>query len=389
MSKYRVIWTTFCVMAAITTFWGQAASASITLPIGPGLTQQFGQFTVWSLPFLDNLPFPIGSGDQNARVYAKDSTPGAIKSVDVVVATGANGKEVVDNQDLELAGQLDNAYSTPNPGGADWFATGGGAAFKFFAPPVGTDIVGAGGTAATWDASLKSLYDFLTDASGNTIGNFVIFFNLNETRANPNAPEPISRGGVDGLLYDNDLLAWAQIQVIDAQGVLPTHTYILSSSDDPLGVKTDANEWQEGLDAGPPEPDPTVDPNTVNDPAWAIVHGVITVEAGTGRFLHYGAPDGSEGVSTTTILQNIGADNAAFALFNAELNKDVLGWPGNGYDYLQADIRLTRLSDGYEQAFIQPTGLRYIPEPTSVVVWSVLVGLVITLGWRRRPRPSA
>lgn len=363
----RLVW--FCSAVVSMTAVSQV-QAAITLPApGNGLSLQNGDFQVYSLPFLDNL---FGG-------FSVDSTPGQIKD-GIVIFTGANGNPVTTN----FAG-MDNAFETPSGAGdPNYFLMGDPAVAKFAdpsgGPTSGTDF------ANRWDADVSAVRSFLSQQGG---GDLVLFFNLNDTNGRGTA-----------LDFSQDQLGWAQFDLIDADGILPTRTFYLSSQDDRFGVSTPTDELAAGLAAsalGAPNPNTTSNPDgTANqgagdtdtdiDPQWTYIHGIITVDA-SNNFLHFGPVQPTDPAGASTINQNLGADEAAFAIFNQELS-DLINDPLSGYETLSIDARLSRINNGYEQLFIlpmvnvtrNPPGV--VPEAASLTTWAVL-GL-IGAGARRR-----
>lgn len=336
-----------------------SANASLMLPEPtPQTSQLFGDFHVFSLPFLNNL---FGGG------FDVPSTPGVIKDF-VVLATGASGMPVNTN----FPG-MDNAYPTPS----------GVAGSDFFGTQTTTDPGSAGGVdpvgdaAGTWDTDIAALRQFLID---NASDELAFFFNLNETD---------NVEGLDG----QDMLGWGAVTVIDEDGILPTLTFFLSAADDPL---TASDEHADGLTAsmslGGPEPDPSINPTgTGDDPSlrdaqWAYIHGRITVDA-DGNFLHFGAPLGTDPPGAMEINQNLGADHAAFVMFNQQLS-DLVFDPFSGYETLSFDMRFSRIDNGFEQIFIQPVNVAgfVIPEPSTLALWSLGAAALVGFGWPARKR---
>lgn len=309
------------------------ASASINLPApGGGLSIQYGDFDVYSLGFLQNL-----YGD----AFKVVSTPGAIDG-GVVLMTGASGNPVNDN----FSG-MDNAYPTPSGNGGDpFFSTG------TTADPGSNGSNPISDPAGTWDTDVSAIRSFLSTMNGD----LVFFFNLNETN--------------DGGLGGQDELAWAKVTLTGS--MVPTMEFILS------GTNTSA--------VGP-QPDPTGSGYDINSDQWVYVNGQITVAA-DGSFLHYGPKvNGTDPAGSKTVSQNLGANEAAFAIFNQDLNKLVKD-PLSGYTSLSVDIRLSQIDNGFEQAFIlgmanvETNGV--VPELTSMLTWIGLSTIGGGVLWRRR-----
>ena len=131
-------------------------------------------------------------------------------------------------------------------------------------------------------------------------------------------------------------------------------------------------------------PGSTTAPDVANnsDPNWVYVHGTICVSA-TAGFLGYGPCTAAQtSLGGRDINQNLGANEAAFALYNADLSNLVLN--NTGYDLIRANWQLSNINNGYEQEFsaLAPVG-NNIPEPNTVM----LLGLGLTvLGFGRRLR---
>jgi hypothetical protein len=339
----------------------QTGYAALVLPApGGGLSRANGDFEVYSLPFLENL---FGSG------FSVQSSPGQIQD-GIVIMTGASGGPVNNNPS-----GMDDAYGTPSgTSGLPYFRTGVPAGD--FPDPSGDPSVDS---ATRWDADVAAVRTLLGG------GDLVFFFNLNDTNATDADGVP--------LPFEQDQLAWAQLDLIDSQGILPTLTFYLSAADDPL---TGVDEHAAGLLAsqvlGAPDPNPTTNPSGTSLPAatlddqWSYVHGIITVAA-DGSFLHYGPTLPGDPAGASEIDQNLGADHAAFAMFNQTLN-DLVQNVSSGYERISIDIRLSRLNNGYEQAFILPgitvNQVEAVPEPWAVLTWVGLSAIGGAVAWRRR-----
>jgi hypothetical protein len=201
----------------------------------------------------------------------------------------------------------------------------------------------------------------------------VFLFNLNEQSG-------ADKQGV--LPYKQDLLAWARVQLIDTNSPdrEGTKTYFLVNVGSPIPLPADLG--------------PVTDPVNPSDPRWANVHGQITVATApfdaynTGDFVHYG-PALSGETNVKTLNQNLGANQAAFAAFNQDLNDRLRD---SRYDQFQLDLKLSVLSDGYEQLFIQNPGREnVIPEPGTLVIWGVgglCAAGAAAMGRRRKAGPQ-
>ncbi|MBT8446734.1 MAG: PEP-CTERM sorting domain-containing protein, partial [Gammaproteobacteria bacterium] len=235
---------------------------------------------------------------------------------------------------------------------------------------------------------------------------------------------------VNGL-PGQDQLAWAEVMVRDLQDSSRDRTFYLSASDDPFGISTVADELATGLaDSianGAPEPVPATDPVGTGDfgdtsgdgcagivfggltsgcddtngdfipddlegidSRWGYVHGQICVDD-NGDIAHLGECNSAIGDpnSYSTVNQNLGANEVAFAIFNDELS-ELVNDDTNGYDVLSARILLSRIDNGFEQAFIRgvmfPPDDNGMPEPLTLG----LVGIgFLGAGFARRRRQAA
>ncbi|MCF8106506.1 MAG: PEP-CTERM sorting domain-containing protein, partial [Desulfohalobiaceae bacterium] len=92
--------------------------------------------------------------------------------------------------------------------------------------------------------------------------------------------------------------------------------------------------------------------------------------------------DCGDPAAVTTLNHNLGANEAAYALFSPELNGGLADWLGQGYDVLSMSIFLDELSNGYEQIFLQSSTVQPIPEPTTMLLLGT--GLLGLIGFSRR-----
>lgn len=312
------------------------ASAALVLPAAncPVNCLVFGDFTVYSLALLNGIAkpgdfVPTTPSGVNADPFNVQSGIGQI-SGGVVFGTGASGNPVNEN----FAG-MDDAFSTTSGSGTFFSTTLAGDP-----PTLGTTnpFDATGDLATTWDASVSALRSFLQSGGGA----LVPFFNLNET-------------GTVGLL-GIDLLIWVRASLQDTDGVLPQKDYFLTAD--------------EALSMSSGGPDPTA-ATPESDTRWVYVHGTICVNGTT--FLHLGPCTGADPAGSQNVDQNLGANNAAFAIFNEELSDLVLA-PGSGYEFLHVEWRMSRLNNGFEQAFLlADTTVTQVPEPGMLWIWGVLL----------------
>ncbi len=249
--------------------------------------------------------------------YYVKSSPGEL-GIDgyIVYGTGTNNNGVVTNGAGTL---IDNALSQPTgAGGHPPFVVG---ASTETAPT----FTGDSGT--TWDGTVSAIRSELASGSSPS-GQYVIYFNLNETGGD----------GLDGI----DLLAWFHVSLIDLQDPSRTKDYYLTGASAGPGY-TDAPSTAAGAGGiGSNETD--------YDTEWVKVHGTICVSS-TAGFLGFGpcsvAQKAAGGVD---VNQNLGANTAAFAIYNSELSNLILD-PNSGYDIIRGNWQFARINNGYEQEF--------------------------------------
>jgi len=310
-------------------------------------------------------PFYIPSGGQIADL--------------VVVATGSNGNPVTTN----FAG-MDNAYSTPNgTGSPNYFQTGGVTVGANTYPA--TDPGGSGQFAGdadnTWDTTLAALKNFLGTSS------LVFFFNNNQTNS--------------GSAQDQNLAGWARITIRDNLGnIIGTYDF------------TNNNSTYAGIfDGGGGALNGNVASYTSTGAAPTGAAGGSPTDyvlSGGKLCLNAGVPVSCSAVHDQEINNNLGRDQASYALIFPELNTQLANLFSSFSDAqlalysMNLDIRLgcdptlfgtdpssaacvaKSLNNGYEQIFFGPLETLVIPtpEPASMLLFGV--GLAALLGWRKR-----
>jgi len=321
------------------------------------------------------------------------SSPGQIRDC-IVVFTGAGGTYFNNN----LAG-VDNPYANLQGSQNPYFRTGDTSL------PSALDPGGAGqftgDTATTWDIQLSALSTFLQG------GQLVLMFNHNQTNS--------------GASVDQNLAIWAQIALVDNQGVLPTLYFYVTSVPNSTGLQ---NFGQPGGDPlaylGPQTPATNTYP-TGSDATGFPVGGVGTgTGSGDARFfvtargqvclngpVGTGTPvpcDGSGGAVVAIVNDNLGANEVANAVIFPEIQTFLNTVGFGGYDVLQADIRMGcnaititggvcpagfELNNGYEQAFLVNAQASNPPPPTALPqpASAALIGLgLLAMGYMLQRR---
>ena len=335
----------------------QAMMQSFTpLPVANcGTTQannciQFGDFAVYSLgllhvqdEFANTGTIPTTNPTPGDAFYVA-SSPGELGNDGYIVyGTGTNNNSVNTNGDGTL---IDDAQSQPTgTGGSPTFVVG---TATETAPTFAVDQT------SSWDATLSAVRSEFA-AGSDPDGQFVIYFNLNETGGKVVDP-------VTGLA-PIDVMAWFRIVLEDVDGVLPDREFYLT---------------------GNPGSMTAPDINDVTDPNWVQVHGTICVSA-TAGFLGFGPCTPAQVlIGGTDVNQNLGANTAAFAMHNQELSDLVLN---SGYDVMRGNWQFAELNNGYEQQFSALTPFDTptdVPTPGSLALAGIALAALAAAMRRRR-----
>lgn len=321
---------------------GGAASA-IVLPdpsstiAGSPVALQYGDFYSYSLPILAYYnDFFNGGGTGPGSPFYVNSTPGAIQD-DVIVATGASGVPMNTN----FAG-MDNPFPTPTGvSGSSTFST------RNLADPGQVGGPFAGDQAGTWDTRLSALNTYL---SGDDL---IFFFNNNQVNS--------------GDAANQNLFAWGQVELRDLDNIQPTlyfdftkartgNNVLLYNSP---GLFTSNYPYAGGFGVWPSAADFVLSGGQIAiDPVTNQVRlNPITLEPLPAQ------------VGDIVINHNLGANQAAYAVYSPELNALIKNYLGNGYDVIRGDFRMTALNNGYEQLFIQRATVEVIPEPSVMALF--------------------
>ncbi len=350
---------------------------------------QYGDGLSYSLPIAQIQDSCTGPGCD----FYVASPPGAIKDL-IVVGTGASGGPVYTN----FSGQ-DDAYPMPNSSGINYFST------STTADPGATGTINYNDP-DTWDASLLSFKNFLTDEGGEAL---VFYFNNNQEKSQGTAAE--------------SLAAWGQLWVTDDTGTQVGVRYDFTNNNSPYAL---VSEGGGGMFLGDPSAytsdgsGPNGNSNSNTD--YVLSGGAICLDednSGGAPGVPAGVPVpvscGNPAADSGPVDHNLGANEAAYAILFPELDALMAGLftsmsDADLADYtLHLDVRLgcdpvlfsttdqnaeicsgaisghgKNINNGFEQIFIGAAIVddrQQVPEPTTIA----LMGLGLAgIGWRRR-----
>jgi hypothetical protein len=339
------------------------ASADVILPApncGPAASNnclQFSDFSVYSLALLN---LQQGAGQVGPGDPFDVSTNGQALQNAIVIGTGVNGAGSF-NTDT-VGNNADRAYATPTAagGGINNYLTNAGTERL----PEGSLVPASVQSPNTWDINISALNGYLNG------GKLVFFFNLNQTNSQSTTFAP---------LFEEDALGWMKVTLTNSSlnpGDVGYSASFLLDGNNCTGI---------GGRCGPGSFLPqSVDPSAAILPnpgdQWAWIHGEICA-SNAGAFLHGGPCTGADGAGVSTLKQNLGADDAAFALYSVTLQTAL----NSGlYDVMSVDFRMGALTNGYEQLLIFSSNSipQNVPEPATIAIFGV--GLAGAALWRRR-----
>lgn len=361
--RFKSLFTAAATALIIAVGGSSAASADVALPSANCGTVAgtnclvFSDFTVYSLALLN-----LQAGNKNFTPQSPFyvSTNGTDLQNSLVVGTGVGGAALI-NSDVLPGGVVDDAFSTPNVAG------GGTTNFLMNAGTANTQGSAIPNNSInTWDVKVSSLLSYL---NGGQLG---FFFNLNQTNTTSYLNNP------------QDALGWLAVTLSDSTGVHQSRTFYLNGNNcnGVLGAPNSPNcDPTQGYAQNPANNngENVILPNPTDK--WAYIHGQICASP-QGAVVGFGACAQGDKVDIT-VNQNLGASNAAFALYSDALQQWLLS---GDYDKMSVDMRMAAENNGYEQLIIQALN---IPEPITLMTFGAgLLGLTGLAGLRRR-KPKA
>jgi hypothetical protein len=364
--RFKSLFTAAATALIIAVGGSSAARADLALPSANCGTVAgtnclvFSDFNVYSLALL-NYQQNFGKLGPQDPYYV--STNGTDLDNALVIGTGVGGNSLK-NSDILPGGVVDDAFSTPNMNG------GGTTNFLMDASTANTqganipNSITPNNSINTWDINVSSLVNYL---NGGQLG---FFFNLNQTNTTSYLNDP------------EDALGWMAVTLSDSTGQHQSMTFYLDGNNctGQIGVPNSPNcDPSQGYAQNNAEN--SILPNPTDK--WAYIHGQICMDT-SGAVLHFGACSQADGPNATTVDQNLGASNAAFALYSDALQQWLLS---GDYDKMSVDMRMAALDNGYEQLII---GALNIPEPITLMMFGAgLLGLTAFAGLRRRRAKAA
>jgi hypothetical protein len=352
--RFRSLFTAATTALIIAVGGSSAARADINLPTGNcGFASTnnclvFDDFNVYSLAVLN---YQAGAGPISPNDPYDVATNGTFLRNALVIGTGAGGTALV-NTDVIASGAVDGAYNTPNSqgGGTTNFQTSAGTA----SGDASTSLI-PGNTTGTWDIMVG---DLLTYLDGGKLG---FFFNLNQTNTTSYLDNP------------QDALGWMAVTLTNTTTHASTTFWLDGNACD--GPLADPTHCDPGQSYGQTNAENSILPADPDHDEWAYIHGQVCMSP-AGAIVGFGACAQNDHTNTT-VNQNLGASNAAFALYSDLLQQALLS--GN-YDKMSVDFRMAAVDNGYEQLLI--FSALNIPEPITMMMFAA--GLLGLAGLRRR-----
>lgn len=345
------------------------AAAVVTLPdpncgeLAGNNCITYGDFSVYSLALLNFAATGDAANPAPGDPFYVKSSPGELGTDGYIVyGTGTNNNGVVTN----VAG-MDNSFSTPTGGIVSFDTLDSGQ------EPLPDGF--AGDQANYWNSTTAAIRSVL-----GPDGQFVVYFNLNET-------------GGDNL-QGIDLLTWGQA-IVCQDNHTNCLTFTLTDSILPGDVVDTTAPDETASGTASTDYDPNVgDPA---DPQWVYVHGTICASEvnGVPNFLGFGPCDDTQKAAGGHDLnQNLGANQAAFAIYNQALS-DLIMDPNSGYTEFSLRYIFGQGNNGYEQLFSlatnvinecplnDPTCFPGVPEPGSIALTGLALLSLVAVRRRR------